>query len=91
MRSGDADASQLACKFEIDMAVFRGRMGQLGDLVILGDVRVEIILTIEASVPSDVAIEQHPGQRGQAEGFGIRDRENAGHAKANGAHVGVGW
>ena len=88
--AGNPDATHAAVELEIDIAVRGGGLVVLSQLVVLGHVGVKIILPIELGVAGDFAIEQVAGQNGEAQGFFVGDGQDAGHAQADRADVGIG-
>ena len=89
VRAGDAHARNAAVEFELHVAVGRGGLVVLGDLVILRHVRIEIILPVKLGAAGDFAIQQQAGQHGQAQRLLVGDGQHAGQAEADGADVGV--
>ena len=61
----------------------------LGDLVVLGHVGVEVVLTIPDDGGRGGASEEHAGEDGALDGELIQNGEGTGKAKAGGAGVGV--
>ena len=91
VRAGDANARNRAIKFKINVTVACRRLVVLGDLVILGHVRIEIILPIEFGIRRDGAIEQQAGEYRQAQGLFVSDRQDARQAQTDRADIGIRW
>ncbi len=89
VRAGDAHARQAAVEFELDVAVGRGRLVVLRDLVILRHVRVKITFPVELREAGYLAIEQETGEHRQAQCLVVRHGQHAGQAEADGADVRV--
>ena len=86
----DADAFFCAGDFNLDEPVGGEREFELGDLVALGKVGVEIIFAGEAGVFVDGAVEGERGAAGHFDDALVQDGKSAGQAEADGAGVGVG-
>jgi hypothetical protein len=86
----DADALFCAGDFDFDVADGGKRELELGDLVALGEVGIEIIFAGEAGVFVDGAVEGERGAAGHFDDALIQHRKRAGEAEADGAGVGVG-
>ena len=65
-------------------------MSQLGELVILGHIRIEVIFAIKFHMAWQLAMKQITCQCSQSQGFFIGNGEYSGHAKADRANLGVG-
>ena len=76
MGTGDADPVDSAFEFEFQVAVDGKGEVVLGDLVILGHVRVEVVFAIELGTGGDLAMEEHAGQDGQPDGFFVGYRQH---------------
>jgi hypothetical protein len=62
----------------------------LGNLIILGQVGIVIILPVETGILGDAAVQGDSGAYGVFEGGLIQDGQDAGHPQANGADLGIG-
>ena len=71
-------------------AVFGDGLVELGDLVALGVVGVEVVLAGEDAGLADLAADGSGGEDGELDGLAVEDGEGAGEAEAGGAGVGVG-
>src|ERR1700737_3457431 len=65
------------------------RLVVLGDLVVLGLVGIEVVLSVEGGRP-DLAVERGADGHGQLDGPLVDHRERTGQAQADRAHVGIG-
>jgi hypothetical protein len=81
---------QAAVEFKLDVAVGRGRLVVLRDLVILRHVRIEITFPVELGEAGNLAIQQETGEHRQAQRLVVGHGQHAGQAEADGADVGVG-
>jgi len=63
----------------------------LGDLVALGEVRVEIIFAGEARMLVDGAVQGEGGAHGHFDSALVQDGKGPGQAEADGTDVGVRW
>jgi hypothetical protein len=68
------------------------REGQvvLGDLVVLREVRVEVVLPVELGVGRDRAVEGEGGAEAELERRAVEDGQGAGVAEADGADLRIG-
>jgi hypothetical protein len=82
----DADAGAVG---EVEPAVDVDRTVELGDLVVLRHVRVEVVLPGEHR-RLDAAVQGAAEAHGQLHHLAVEHRERAGEAEAHRAHVGVG-
>ena len=81
--------AQAAVEFKLDVAVGRGRLVVLGDLVILRHVRVKITFPVELGEAGNFAIQQKAGEHRQAQRLVVGHGQHAGQAEADGANVGI--
>src|SRR5450759_3920906 len=88
--AGDADALGTAVHHDIHEAMLGHRLVVLGDLVALGQVRVEVVLAREPRKGAYLAVQRERALDGQFHGLAAEHGERAGKAEANRAHVGVG-
>ena len=92
VRAGDADGdlAALGRHRHRQPAVAGQRQGVLADLVALRQVRVEVVLALEADrIGLDVAVEGQAGEHHQLDGAPVDDRQRARHAHADGADARV--
>jgi hypothetical protein len=61
----------------------------LRDLIALHEVGVWVVLAVELGEGGDRAVESEAGKEGLADGFGVDDRECAGHSETDRADVGI--
>ena len=88
--AGDADTHGLAVDLEIDVAAGRDRSIELRDLVALGQVRVEVVLSRELGHLVHRAPEGDRRRDGLVHGVGVEHRQGPGQAEAHRTGVGVG-
>ena len=74
---------------DVDVASRADRLVELGDLVPLGKVGVEVVLPGEDSAVCHVAVEREPGHNPQLDGLLVGDGQSPRMAEAHGAGVGV--
>ena len=86
----DANAGRCAVDLNVKVAVDAERQVVLGNLVPLHQVGVGVVLAVELGVLGNLAIERQAGADGVVHGLAIDDRQDAWHAQADGADVGVG-
>ncbi len=90
--AGDAhhDLHVLGCDRHRQPPVAAQRQGVLADLVTLREVRIEVVLALEAHrVGLDVAVKREPGQDHQLHGATVDHGQRAGQGQADGADPGV--
>ena len=90
VKARDADAFFGAGDFDFDVAAGGKRKLELGNLVALGKVGVEIILAGKARVFVDGAVDGERRAAGHFDDAFVQHRKSAGEAQADGAGVGVG-
>ena len=90
MDARDADPPRPPALGHVEMAAEADREGVLGDLVVLGDVGIEVALAVELADAGDLAVEQHAGHGAQAHGLAVEGRQRAGIAEADRADLRVG-
>jgi hypothetical protein len=66
------------------------RVLELGDLVALGEVRIEVILAVEAALAAHVAAQRQPRDGGQLHGALVGHGQRTGKPEAHRTHVRVG-
>ena len=86
----DAAAPRLAIDLELEVALAAERQVILRDLVTLGQVRIEVVLTVELGEFRDLAAERQPGPDGLLHGAPVDHRQRPWERQADGAGVGVG-
>ena len=90
VQAGDADALWACVGVGISMyAVLGEGLVELGDLVALGQVGIEVIFAGEDGAFADLAVKGERGQRGEFDGAAIEDGQRTGQAEADRADVGV--
>ena len=89
VKAGDADALGAVGRGHIDIAVLGERLVELGDLVALGQIGVEVVLAGEDGALADLAVECERGQRGELDGALVEDGQGSGQAEASGTDVGI--
>ena len=87
--AGEADALVLTVHGDLDIAVLSDRQIVLGDLVGLGEVRVEIILAVELAELRNRAVGGQPGLDGVFQHLFVQDRQRPRQAEADWANVAV--
>ena len=91
MEAGDADGLGVAGSVgDGDASELGQGLVELRDLVALGGVGVEVVLTREDRGFVDSAADGGGGENGLLDGVSVQDGEGAGKAKADGAGVGIG-
>ena len=90
MKAGNADALGAVGRGDIDIPVLGESLVELGDLVTLWQIGIEVVLAGEDGTLADLAVEGERGQRGELDGALVEDGQGSGQAEANGADVGVG-
>ena len=90
MDAGDADAFLLAVDPDINMTAQADWFVPLGDLVILRQVGIEVILTVHLIEFLNVAVQRQARPDGKFHHPFVQHRQCSRHAQADGAHVGVG-
>ena len=88
--AGDADGPAAAVHLDLHPAVLADGQLELGDLVALGQVRVEIVLAGEAVFPVQGRSGGQPQLDGRLHHLAVEYRQGTGHAQADRAGVGVG-
>ena len=73
----------------VDIAVLGERLVELGDLVALGQVGIEVVFAGEDGALADLAVEGEGGQGGELDGALVEDGQGSGQAEADRADVGV--
>ena len=86
----DAHRAGVAVDVEVDGAVHAEVVVELRGLVVLGQVGVVVVFSVEHGVAGDVAAEGEGGLDGVVDGGAVDDGQHAGMAGAHGAGVGVG-
>src|SRR5262245_16238030 len=89
--AGQADASRRAVDHDLEPAGAAQWLLVHADLVALREVRVEVVLAREARVGRDLAAGGETGADGELDDAAVEHRQDAGHAEADLADVGVGW
>ena len=91
VEAGDADAFGVAVGVGDDeVAVLGDGLVELGDLIALGAVGVEVVLAGEDAGLADLAADGFGGEDGELDGLLVQHGQRAGQAEAGGADVGVG-
>ncbi len=90
MEAGDADAFCACRGGDVDVAVLGEGLVELGDLIALGQVGVEVVFAGEDGAFADLAVESERGEGGELNGAAVEDGQRTGEAEADGADVGVG-
>ncbi len=89
VQAGDADAlGAVRCR-DLDPAMLGEGLVELGDLVALGQVGIEVIFAGEDAALADLAVEGEGGQGGELDGALVEDGQGSGQAEADRADVGV--
>ena len=86
----DADPSGLTVDRDIEVAVMTDRDVELGDLIALGEVCVEVVLAVEDRTLRHLAIDGKADRHDPLDGLSIRNRECPRQTKTDRACVGVG-
>ena len=81
----------VGAKLNRDAAAQRQRAVVLRDLVALGQVRVEVVLSGKDRRRLDRAPERERGLDGVVDGLPVEDRQRPRQAEADWAHFGIGW
>ncbi len=89
MDSHDADPALLAVIPERDVPAQRQRQVVLAGLVALRQVRVRVVLAVEAARWRDLAVEGQAHSRRKLDGSTVHHGQHAGKARADGAYMGV--
>ena len=91
MSAGDPDPFAFTI-FEVDVqpAMLADRQLELGDLVALGQVRVEIVFACEDRAWCDLAVGRQAGFNGKLYDLLVEDGQGAGQAETNRAGLRVG-
>ena len=87
--AGDVNAFDAGCKLDVEPAAQGDGLIELGDLVALGEIRIEVILAGEDGLRLDFAVEGKPAAYGEFNGVAAENRQRAREAEAHGADVGV--
>src|SRR5918999_5389154 len=91
MQPGNTDSNCAAVgRLEGHAATGSKRPVELGDLVALGQIGIEVVLPGEDAGLVHSAPERHGGPGGQPNGFGVGHRQRAWEPEAYWTHVGVG-
>ena len=94
VEAGNADATDTAAGGEVagdvEVAVFCEGLVELGDLVALGRVGVEVVLAGKDAGGVDGAIDRGGGEGRELHRLAVEDGERTGQAETDGAGVGVG-
>ncbi len=91
VKAGDADGLGVAVGVgDGDSAKFGEGLVELGDLVALGRVGIEVVLAGEDGRLIDAAADGSGGEDGLFYGVAIEEGKGAGQAEADGAGVGIG-
>src|SRR5918992_1256579 len=85
----DADPDPAFRGRYVDVTTRTDRLVELGDLVPLGKVGVEVVLPGEDRPVRDVAVEREPGHHPELDGLLVGDGQGPWMAEADGAGVGV--
>ena len=91
MDTGNADAFFLAVHPDIDVTAQADGFIPLGDLVILGQVGIEIIFTVKFIEFLNVAVQSQTGADRKFNYPLVQHRQRARHAQADRAHMGIGF
>jgi len=86
----DPDLLLSCCRLDLHPAVMADRQIQLGDLVVLGIIRIEIILPVKFAILVDTAVGSQTYGQGIFHHLLIENRQGAGHTGAHRAGMGVG-
>ena len=90
MEARDADALLCAFMIDLDPAICGEGQLVLRDLVALGQIGIEIVFAGEARMLVDGAIQGERGAHGQFDSAFVQNRQRAGQAEADRAHIRVG-
>src|SRR5215217_833456 len=85
----DADPELAFRGRDVDVASRTDRLVELGDLVPLRKVGIEVVLPGEDSAVCDLAVEREPGHHPELDGLLVGDGQGPWMAEAHGAGVGV--
>jgi len=88
--TGDADALLLAVHGDVHMAVLADGLLELGNLIALGQIRVEVVLTGKDRHRVDGAVGGQAHLGGELHDLGVQDRQHARHPRTDRTDVGVG-
>ena len=88
--TGNADAFMLAVNNDVDMTAQADRFIKLGNLIVLGQVRIEVVFTVEFVVFLDIAVQRQASLDSEINNLLVQHRQCTGHTQANRAYMGVG-
>ena len=88
--TGNADAFMLAVNNNVDMTAKADRFIKLGNLIVLGQVRIEVVFTVEFVVFLDIAVQRQACFDSEINNLLVQHRQCTGHTQANRAYMGVG-
>ena len=91
MHSPHPDPLRPGLRVDQHVAVLAKGLLILADLVVLGEVWVEVVLPGEDAARRDVAVKGQPSEDGHLDRALVRHREGARLSRADGADLGVGW
>ncbi len=79
----------LLVEIDLDRALADERVVELADLIALRQIRIEIILAVEAAPAVDLGTDRHAGAHRLADAFLVGDGQHAGHRRIDQADLGV--
>jgi hypothetical protein len=85
-----SNASRYTVDLDIDVAVDAKGLVVLGDLIALHEVRIWVVLAVELSPSRYLAVQGESRHDRKLNSLPVYYGQDAGHAAANGANVGVG-
>ena len=91
MDAGDADAFLLTVDPDVDVPAQADGLIPLGDLIVLRQIGIEVILTVHLIEFLNVAVQRQACPDGKLHHPFVQHRQRPRHAQADGAHVGVGF
>ena len=86
----DADLLGTFLGLDLDRSLADDRMIELADLIALRQIRVEIVLAVEAGPGVDLRLQRHSGPHRLAYAFLVQHRQHARHGGVDEAHLRVG-
>ena len=89
MDTGYANALVLALNHDIDMTAQANGFIKLGNLIVLSQVRIEIVFTVEFIVFLNIAVQSQACFNSEINHLLIQHGQGAGHTQAYGAHMGI--
>ena len=91
MDTGNADAFFLTVDTNINMPAQTYRLIPLGNLVILRQIGIEVILAVHLIEFLNVAVQRQTGTDCKFNDPFVQYRQGAGHAQADRAYMGIGF